>query len=420
NNVVPRKSIISGLSSDPASRYTAERTLFAKYGSWDFYNYSFALQSYLYTHQFETFDKIQDLIRANDVKNYDAYRENLSKDPKLNKEYQEYMQQLIDNQDKYNVPEVADDYLAEHAPKSLTEVKKEISDTLPMKDTKMTKHNSQFFNTFTLEGTYTGSVTKGESEDWKAMSKRVNESLEQLAQKEWSGYKTVTAYFVNYRVNSSNEFEYDVVFHGIAKDDGENKAPTVNINGPYSGLVKEGIQFKSDGSNDEDGKIVSYLWEFGDGSTSAEVNPVHVYEREGSYKVSLRVKDDKGKESRSETTVTIKDGSLTESEPNNRLEEANRIGLNSTIKGSLIGGDHTDVYTFNVASAKDIDISVLNEYGIGMTWVLHHESDMQNYAAYGQANGNHIEAKFNAKPGKYYLYVYKYDNGDGTYKLSVK
>ena len=77
------------------------------------------MQSYLYTHQFETFDKIQDLIRANDVKNYDAYRENLSKDLKLNKEYQEYMRRLIDNQDKYNVPEVADDYLAEHATKSL-------------------------------------------------------------------------------------------------------------------------------------------------------------------------------------------------------------------------------------------------------------------------------------------------------------
>ena len=50
----------------------------------------------------------------------------------------------------------------------------------------MTKHSSQFFNTFTLEGTYTGSVTKGESEDWNAMSKKVNEALEQLAQKiEW-------------------------------------------------------------------------------------------------------------------------------------------------------------------------------------------------------------------------------------------
>ena len=74
------------------------------------------------------------------------------------------------------------------------------------------------------------------------------------------------------------------------------KAPTININGPYNGLVKEGIQFKSDGSKDEDGKIVSYLWDFGDGSTSAEVNPVHVYERKGSYKVTLIVKDDKGRE----------------------------------------------------------------------------------------------------------------------------
>ena len=28
---------------------------------------------------------------------------------------------------------------------------------------------------------------------------------------------------------------------------------------------------------------------------------------------------------------------------------------------------------------------------------FHHESDIQNYTAYGQANGNHIEANFNAK-----------------------
>ncbi|MGN4811427.1 collagenase ColA, partial [Bacillus cereus group sp. MYBK108-2] len=100
NNVVPRKSMISGLSSNPASRYTAKQTLFSKYGSWDFYKYSFALQSYLYNHQFETFDKLQDLIRTNDVKNYDSYRESLSNNTQLNAEYQAYMQQLIDNQDK--------------------------------------------------------------------------------------------------------------------------------------------------------------------------------------------------------------------------------------------------------------------------------------------------------------------------------
>lgn len=42
-------------------------------------------------------------------------------------------------------------------------------------------------------------------------------------------------------MNSLNEFEYDVVFYGIVKDDGENKVLMVNINGFYSGFVKEGI-----------------------------------------------------------------------------------------------------------------------------------------------------------------------------------
>ena len=60
------------------------------------------------------FDKIHDLIRKNDVTAYDAYRSTLSKDANLNKEYQDYMQMLVDNREKYNVPLVSDDYLANH------------------------------------------------------------------------------------------------------------------------------------------------------------------------------------------------------------------------------------------------------------------------------------------------------------------
>lgn len=78
------------------------------------------------------------------MKNYDAYREALSKDAQLNTEYQTYMQQLIDNQDKYNVPQVTNDYLIQHAPKPLAEVKKEIVDVTNIKDAKITKHESQF------------------------------------------------------------------------------------------------------------------------------------------------------------------------------------------------------------------------------------------------------------------------------------
>ncbi|MEW6034432.1 MAG: DUF4349 domain-containing protein [Chloroflexota bacterium] len=38
----------------------------------------------------------------------------------------------------------------------------------------------------------------------------------------------------------------------------------------------------------------SYEWSFGDGATSELKNPVHSYQKPGTYTVSLRVKDDKG------------------------------------------------------------------------------------------------------------------------------
>ncbi|GGE83607.1 collagenase ColA [Priestia taiwanensis] len=421
DGIVPRSSIISGLSHNPAERYSAERTLFARYGaSFDFYNYSFALQSYMYTHRFTTLDKIQDLIRANDVKNYDVYRDTLSKDQQLNKDYQAYMQYLIDNQDKFTVPEASNDYLAAHASKSLADVQKDITSIMNVKGATMTKHQSKFFDTFTLDGTFTGGATKGEEADWKAMSEQMDQVLEELSKKEWTGYKTLTAYFVNYRVNASNQFEYDVVFHGVSTDNGGNKAPIVNINGPYNGTVDGGISFKSDGSKDEDGKIASYAWNFGDGKTSTEANPTHAYSKEGTYTVTLTVTDDKGASTTAETKVTVKQEVLTETEPNNTKAKANVIPFNKAMRGSLLNQDHTDVYTFTLNAAKDLDISVINEQQIGMTWVLHHESDTHNYVAYGTEDGNIIKGKYAAKPGKYYLSVYKFDNQNGNYSVKVQ
>lgn len=49
-----------------------------------------------------------------------------------------------------------------------------------------------------------------------------------------------------------------------------------------------------DRSTDEDGSVVSWQWDFGDGATSSERNPSHVYGGPGRYDVLLVVTDDDG------------------------------------------------------------------------------------------------------------------------------
>jgi PKD repeat protein len=50
----------------------------------------------------------------------------------------------------------------------------------------------------------------------------------------------------------------------------------------------------SDKSKDDDGAIVSWHWNFGDGDASEEQNPVHTYAARGHYEVLLTVMDDRG------------------------------------------------------------------------------------------------------------------------------
>jgi PKD repeat protein len=50
----------------------------------------------------------------------------------------------------------------------------------------------------------------------------------------------------------------------------------------------------TDASSDADGSIITRNWNFGDGSTSTEVNPQHTYAQNGIYSASLKVVDDSG------------------------------------------------------------------------------------------------------------------------------
>ncbi|MES9942146.1 MAG: PKD domain-containing protein [Candidatus Thiodiazotropha sp. 6PLUC2] len=86
-----------------------------------------------------------------------------------------------------------------------------------------------------------------------------------------------------------------------------NLAPAADPRGPYAGTVNESIAFDASSSSDTDGQIVSYTWDFGDGTTGTGVTPSHSYTDSGVYNISLQVTDDSGSTATGSTTATIGD-----------------------------------------------------------------------------------------------------------------
>lgn len=73
-----------------------------------------------------------------------------------------------------------------------------------------------------------------------------------------------------------------------------NLEPTADFTfSPTSPTVGEDAQF-TDESTDPEGELISCLWDFDDGYTSTVENPVHKFEKAGTYTVKLTVTDDEG------------------------------------------------------------------------------------------------------------------------------
>ena len=72
-----------------------------------------------------------------------------------------------------------------------------------------------------------------------------------------------------------------------------------------SGSTPLTVNFDSTRSTDSDGVIVAYAWNFGDGHSSIEANPVHTYTDIGSLNASLTVTDDTGATATSWTAIMV-------------------------------------------------------------------------------------------------------------------
>ena len=113
---------------------------------------------------------------------------------------------------------------------------------------------------------------------------------------------------VTYPFNYSTEGKYALRLTPTdpAGNTGETLSQVIRLNAkPFAGIgpdltVTKGttVTFNQDGNKDikdNDGTIVAYQWDFGDGVTSTETAPSHTYTVTGDYHVTLKVQDNDGK-----------------------------------------------------------------------------------------------------------------------------
>jgi PKD repeat protein len=88
-----------------------------------------------------------------------------------------------------------------------------------------------------------------------------------------------------------------------------NGAPVASfVYSPSAPLTQTSMTFDGTSSFDVDGRIVSYAWNFGDGSTGTGAVVQHQYSFGSSYSVTLTVTDDRGQTNSKSQSFTVIDG----------------------------------------------------------------------------------------------------------------
>lgn len=127
---------------------------------------------------------------------------------------------------------------------------------------------------------------------------------------------------------------------------------------PLSPTIEDAIQF-NDTSNDTDGSIVNWTWDFDDGATSYLQSPSHQYQQAGTYNVTLTVVDNAGARGSHTEQVTVTDS----------------IPPTTTIQVSGTEGDN-DWYT----GAVTITLEATDEgSAVNTTWVRINDGQWQQY-----------------------------------------
>jgi len=86
------------------------------------------------------------------------------------------------------------------------------------------------------------------------------------------------------------------------RQSGDGVLPAVKF---VDGQAPLEVQFEGSASKDPDGQVDNVAWDFGDGATSTELDPVHTYQTIGQYDAVLTVTDDEGSSAQDRVKVRV-------------------------------------------------------------------------------------------------------------------
>lgn len=127
----------------------------------------------------------------------------------------------------------------------------------------------------------------------------------------------------------------------VASSQVSNLAPQASFTAtPNAGSAPLSVSFDASSSNDSDGTVVSYAWNFGDGSTATGVATPHMFTNPGNYSVSLKVTDNAG--STAVTTQNVLVSAAGNQPPSAHIESATPSSGATPLTVSFLGHGHDD------------------------------------------------------------------------------
>ncbi|MDM7855569.1 PKD domain-containing protein [Cellulomonas alba] len=210
-----------------------------------------------------------------------------------------------------------------------------------------------------------------------------------------------------------------------------NQAPVASFTAKTTDLT---AAVDGSGSSDPDGKVASYAWDFGDGSTGTGAAATHAYAKAGTYTVKLTVTDDRGATASTTNTVTAvapnqapvssftastKDLTATldgtgSSDPDGKVASyAWSFGDGSTGTGSTATHTYAKAGTYTVTLAVTDDRGATTSSSKTVTAVEPNKAPLASFTASAQDLTASVDASGSSDPDGS-IASYAWDFGDGA------